>query len=139
MKALSVQQLHESFDELCSRIDGGSAYRTWFRESPFHDGSAHVEVEGLFYCYVITERGIELERRRTQDSSEILRWLILDVTSDIALKHELSHRRSDEDFRRLYFSKQEHLLRGLKVEWADQFRAEREQLIKFPRFNEAAG
>src|SRR5262245_27891511 len=135
----SLEELHSAFDDACGRLEEGRAYRSWFKEIPGHDGSAHVEREGPYYCYVVTERGTENERRRTTDREEILYWLLKDVTSDIALKYELENRRPEEDFRRLYFGKQEELLRSLHPRWGELYRSERENILRSHPFRDGAG
>src|SRR5262245_37955035 len=97
--AVLLDILRERFDRLCDRLERGHAYREWFRTTPSHDGSVHVEREGPIYCYVLTERGTEHERRRTRDGEEVLFWLMSDVTFDMAVKFELAHRHPKEDFR----------------------------------------
>src|SRR6478672_8912480 len=68
-----------------------------FPTVPQHDGSPHVEVVGGRYHYVVTERGLEHERRIAQDEDEILYWLLDDVTTGIALQFELENRIPGQD------------------------------------------
>jgi len=63
-----------------------------FATTPQHDGSPHVEMDGESYCYVVTERGQEFERRRTTDADELLYLLVSDVTRAMASDYELRHR-----------------------------------------------
>jgi hypothetical protein len=136
---LLLKHLRERFDRLCDRLEGGHAYRDWFRTSPTHDGGAHVEREGHFFCYVVTERGSEYERRRTHDGEEMLFWLMSDVTFDMALKFELAHRRPKVDSRRLLFRTQEDLLHSLKATWADELRRKHGDILREHPFIDAAG
>jgi len=134
-----LNELRERFAQMCARLEGGNAYRGWFRTVPNHDGSAHIEREGPFLCYVLTERGSEYERRRTQDTEELLYWLMSDVTFDMAVKYELAHRRPAEDFRLLLFRTQEDLLGSLNVAWANEVRRKHEAIIRSHPFADGTG
>ena len=134
-----LESLRERFARLCDRLEGGNAYLGWFRTAPGHDGSAHVEREGPFFCYVVTERGSECERRRTHDGEEMLFWLMSDVTFDMAVKFELAHRRPKEDFRRLLFRTQEDLLQSLNPAWADALRRKHDSVLRSHPFEDVAG
>jgi len=134
-----LNTLRERFARTCDRLEGGHAYRGWFRTVPSHDGSAHIEREGPLLCYVVTERGSEYERRRTPDAEELLYWLMSDVTFDMAAKYELAHRRPAEDFRRQLFRVQEDLLESLNVAWADDLRRKYEIILRNHPFLDGAG
>jgi hypothetical protein len=134
-----LDSLRERFDRLCDRLEGGHAYRGWFRTAPSHDGSAHVEREGPLFCYVVTERGSEYERRLTRDGEELLFWLMSDVTFDMAVKFELAHRRPKEDSRRLLFRTQEELLQSLNVAWAEELRRKHESILRIHPFHDVTG
>ena len=88
-----------------------------------------MEAEGASLCYVVTERGSELERRRTDDPDVLLYWLCSDVTFDMAVRYELEHRRPSEDFRRQLFKQQEELLRSLSPVWAERDREEKKAVL----------
>src|SRR5690242_11037095 len=82
---------------------GAPAVHVHFATRPQHDGRPHVERGGDNFCYIVTERGQERERRRTHDPEELLYWLVSDLTWAMASEYELSHRAPDQDFRRLLF------------------------------------
>ena len=125
-----LDALRQTFEQMCDRLEEGHAYRSWFRMTPAHDGSAHIERERQSYCYVVTERGSEYERRRTQDPEELLFWMMSDVTFDIAVRYELTHRRPGADSRRLLFRTQEELLQSLKPAWADELRRKHRSILR---------
>ncbi|MEW6982123.1 Imm63 family immunity protein [Colwelliaceae bacterium 6471] len=60
-------------------------------------GYSHVEVDKLSYHLVTVERGQELERRSTAEFDELLYYIFLDATSDIAGNFELKNRIEDQD------------------------------------------
>ena len=101
-----------------------------FATTPQHDGSAHVEQQGDNYCYVVTERGIELDRRKTKDIDVILYWLISELTWDMASDYELRHRVVNQDSRRQLFAKHLELLAKVKIEWSQRKSAEYDQILK---------
>ena len=106
------------------------AYRDWFRTFPEHNGSAHVEEHDGALFYVVTERGEELERRRTTDADELLYWLVRDVTSDLARRQARTLRRPGEDSRRAWFAREEVLLRTLDVAWGEAYKRDREEVLR---------
>jgi hypothetical protein len=87
---------------------------------PHGDGSPYIEaVDGTYY-FVVEERGIEYERRRTVDLGGLLYWIFEGVTFSLSCDFELRHRRPDEDFQRQLFSKQEALLTQLSPNCGDR-------------------
>lgn len=99
------------------------------RSEPMHDGSRHVEVSDAYYL-VATERGLETERKRTNDVDELLYWIMEGLTSSMSWDYELAHRREGEDFRRQGFAKQVELLDTLYPEWGARLRREHEEILQ---------
>lgn len=128
--------LKRAFDAQCRKLEAGDGYASWFKTSPAHDGSPHIELTGDTFHFVVTERGSEFERRQTKDSDVVLYWLMSDVTSDMALKFELRNRKPEEDFRRQYFAEQERLLRVLRGDWADAFAEQIRGILKEHPFSD---
>jgi hypothetical protein len=94
-----------------SRRDGACPYIT------VHDGTLH---------WIVEERGQELQHRTTGDLDELLHWVALSATFDLALRWERGQRDrlpADRDTRIGWLAKQVELLRRLDAEWAEQFRA----------------
>lgn len=84
----------------------------------------HIEREGDSYCFVVKERGVELERRSTTSLDEILYWIFEPVTFSMASDWELANRVEGEDSRRGLFTKQLELLDRLDPIWASRYRLE---------------
>jgi len=78
----------------------------------------HIETADGGYHYVVVERGQELERRTTQDYSELLFWIFHDVTFQLAVDYELEHRVEDQDCRRIIFPRQVELMARLGPDFA---------------------
>jgi hypothetical protein len=89
----------------------------------------HIEVDSHGYHYVIVERGQEIKRVTTKDLDVLLWNTFKDVTFDMACKYSASHRREDEDFRRLMFQRQVELLSTLSPDWAGRKSKEHEKIL----------
>jgi hypothetical protein len=91
----------------------------FFYETKQDCGYPHIEFKNSCYYYIVTEKGIELQRKSTSDADEILYWLVLDLTKAEAQDYELKNRDSSEDFRRKYFWKFLELLNKINPQWAE--------------------
>jgi hypothetical protein len=112
--------------------------RRSFHTAAQHDGSAHVEVAGDAYYYVVTERGTEFERRRTRDSDELLYWLLSDIVFSLTSEYELRHRIAGQDFRRLLFQKQVELMGQLDPGWSERKAHEIQAILSTHPFDDIA-
>jgi hypothetical protein len=125
----SLRHLQAEYRRICDALGTPRSLAT----TPTHDGSAHAEVVGNEYHYVVTERGSEFERRKTNDKNELLYWFVADVTHALAGYFELTHRIKGQSFRRLLFQKQIELLEQVNPAWAARRKAEiTEILAKHP-------
>lgn len=88
-------------------------------------GAPHVERgrNGEWY-YVVTERGLTLERKQASDLDEMLYWLAHDLTFSMACSYELKHRENDRDCRRIIFAKVLELMKRLSADWHARRKAE---------------
>ena len=69
------------------------------------------------YHFVVFERGVEFERRSTDDLDQLLYWILDHTTGIIAARHEREHREPDRDFRRQWFGMHEALLSRISPAW----------------------
>jgi hypothetical protein len=106
--------------------------------APRGDGSPYVEVDKAYY-FIIEERGIEFERRKTNDLDELLYWVFDSVTFTVASSFETRNRASNQDFRRMLFSKQEELLGELSPGWADRKADEHRAILNTHPFTDDGG
>ena len=60
----SINSVRKKFKEMVKTL-GAESKNYPFNTTPHHDGSAHVEIEGNYYCYIVTERGHEIKRDKT--------------------------------------------------------------------------
>ncbi|MAG93892.1 MAG: hypothetical protein CMJ48_09105 [Planctomycetaceae bacterium] len=102
-------------------------------------GAPHVEITDSEYHYVVAERGIECERRRTSNIDELLYWILGSITFDMACTYELSHRNPTKDFRRLLFAHQLELVRKLDSGWAERRSGEIDAILAKHPFDDPSG
>jgi len=129
MSTLSQATLQRHYRSACERL-GVPNDRFPYQTCPAHDGSPHVEISGGHYHYVVTERGVELERRTTRDANQLMFWLLADVTFSLACEFELAHRLPGRDFRRVLFAKQVELLTGLDPAWGQRRAEELDRILR---------
>jgi len=106
--------------------------------TPRGDGSPYVEVSDAYY-FVVEERGVELERRKTDDLDELLYWIFDGVTFSISCDFELRNRKPGEDPRRQLFAKQEALLSQLSTRWSARKLDEHRAILTRHPFNDVFG
>lgn len=114
-----LQALQDEYNELCQRIEPYSGEYTILTERE-DVGVAHVEFTGGEYHYIVTERGLDLERRSTADRREILYWMIYDLTFWMGVGFEFKNRVEGPDFRRVIFAHQLELMIRADPEFAER-------------------
>lgn len=125
-KLLDTRVIQSRANALAARL-GKADFR--LKSEPMHDGSPHIEVSDA-YQLIVTERGQELERRRTTDADELLYWVMAGLTASIAWAYERAHRHEREDERRQAFGKQVELLATLSPKWAERQRREQAEILR---------
>ena len=115
---------------------GAPKRQVMFATQPEYGGGSYVERVGDAYAYVVSERGTEFERRITRDPDELLYWLVAELTFEMALEHELAHRREGVDSRRLLFEKHLELLGLAKPEWSATKRREYDDVLRVHPFQD---
>ena len=130
---LDTQTIQSRARELAARL-GAPSFKLQFE--PMHDGSRHLEVSDAYY-FVATERGVELERRRTTNVDELLYWVMERLTGSLSWDYELTHRRQGEDSSLQAFAKQTELLAMLSPEWAERQRRKHAGILSRYPFRDA--
>ncbi len=100
-----------------------------FHTIPQHDGRAHIEYEGSDLIYVITERGIRFNEKRTTNPDELLFWLISDLTFEIANELSINECKTNEEYRKKLFLRQEALIGRINQEWEKQLKKYHDKLL----------
>ena len=111
--------LQAEYNALCQRIEPSVSKYT-FRIERQDDGSPHVEYAEGKYHYIVTERGLELERRSTADRSEILYWMIYDLTFCMGVAYEFVRCIEGPDVRRVIFAHWLYLMKKADAAFADR-------------------
>lgn len=134
----SLQEIEADVSAMALRIAAPASALPDYGSS--RDGAhPHVEVRGGAYQYVVVERGLELERRRTPDYHELLYWVFADVTHQMAFAYELRHRVTGQDGRRLAFSMQMALMAKIDAAYAQRLRREIERILKKAPYRDDPG
>jgi hypothetical protein len=120
--------------KLCG--DSKPAYLFSVASSATHSGAPHVEIVGDEYHFVVTERGSEFERRKTNDIDQLLYWLVSGDVGQLARYWELERRVDGQDSRRLWFAKEVELLQTVKPEWAKRKEQHQQGVLKEHPFND---
>lgn len=126
---ISINTLKSRYYAIAKKLNAPSKH-VLFAMTPRDFGYPHIEVHGSEYHYVITERGEELERRRTTDSDELLYWMTSGITRKMASDWELAHRVEGEDSRRLLFQRDIDLLSRINAGWAERKKAEYDEVLE---------
>jgi hypothetical protein len=100
---VELERLQDRYNEICQQIDPVAHPYTILRVRQ-DNGSAHVEFDDNKFHYVVTERGLDLERRTTPDADEILYWMIHDLTFWMGVAYEFKNRVEGPDARRAIFA-----------------------------------
>ena len=126
MKTLA--SIEKRFRQIAAKVDA-QAKACVFRTTPHHDGSRHCEFDGTSYSYTTSERGEYYDRRTTTDPSELLFWLVTDLTRDMASQFELRNRTTDSDTRLAMFDQHVALLTRIDKTWAAQIRRDYDRIL----------
>lgn len=118
----NLDELAREYDRLCQRVKPSEFPYTFLTERQ-DVGSPHVEFADGEYHYIVTERGLELDRKSTADTREILYWMLYDLTFWMGVSFELKNRIEGPDCRRVIFARQMELMKR-----ADESMAERLEL-----------
>ena len=125
----SISALGETFRRMAQDLKVESYFKS-FHTTPHHDGSPHIElVDGKFH-FVVTERGIELERRMGLSADEVLYLLFDGITQHMATQYELENRKESQDGRLVWFPYQEKLMGDLNPSWGERLKSEHAAILR---------
>ncbi len=111
--------LQTEYDALCQRIEPSASQYTFLTERQ-DNGSPHVEFSDGKYHYIVTERGLDLESRSTSERSEILYWMVYDLTFWMGVAYEFERRIEGPDVRRVIFAHWLDLMKKADAAFADR-------------------
>ncbi len=130
-----LHELQTAYTRLC-RLAFDSEVEFSFQTEPQHDGSPHVEFSNGKYHYVVTERGLELERRSTDETDEILFWMISDITFWSGVEFELRNRVEGQDSRRIIFAKWRRLMARCGASFTERLEKQIEKTLRLNPYND---
>jgi Immunity protein 63 len=90
----------------------------------------HIEVAGPHMSWVVVERGMERDRRTTDDLDELLYWIFRSVISNISSGFAAKHRVEGKEFRYPMFKKELELMGALSPAWRSRLIAELGHLLR---------
>jgi len=98
------KEIKDAIFSLAEKVGIKYPYRL-VRFGPSSDGEPYIEFAFNEYCLVYSERGVEFDRKKTQDPDVLIFWILDIGVSEIAMEYELKNRLDGVDFRRIYFDK----------------------------------
>ena len=138
MQLLDVDELHQEINNLARLINAPRQYMPSLNY-PIGDATPFIEIASDCYCYIISERGKEYERRSTKDIHELLYWIFEDITWIMSIEYEVKNRIENKDGRRMSFSKQEELLGVLNPEWTNRCARKHHEILNEHPFDDLGG
>ena len=87
---------------------------------PKGDGTPHIEIDGDRLHFVISERGVEYERRTTSDLDELLYWLVTKLTHYAAQERLRRSCNPQWNKREVWFREEEKILNNLNPTWGQR-------------------
>ena len=122
----SIEELRSALFVIGERLGGGIRPNHYFIIPDKPDGLATpwLEINGKEYHFVISERGMETERKITFSEDEILYWFADCGVRALASHYAASTNYPAGRFRETYFRKQFYLMLSIKPEWATRKKKE---------------
>jgi hypothetical protein len=125
----SIEALSQEFKRIVRDLEVDDYYKS-FHTTAQHDGSPHIELAEGHFHFVVTERGMELERIAGLTSDDVLYLLFEGITQHMATEYELHHRTERIDGRAVWFPYQEELMRRLNPHWGERLEEEHESVLR---------
>jgi hypothetical protein len=116
-----LRSLQSEYNALCQRVEPSGGEYTFLTERE-DVGVPHVEFIDGKYHYIVTERGLDLETRSTADRSEILYWMLYDLTFWMGVAYEFKNRVDGPDVRRVIFAHWLDLMKKADQAFADRLK-----------------
>ena len=137
---LKIEEIRTKVVEIGTQIglDETSSYYPAFSEPDkiFNEG-ASVYVTSTQYHYIIMERGNVVKHYKSEKIEDILYPLFENITFTLAVKYELKHRNTDEDWRKLMWQKQLALLEAIEIGFADIRRNEIAEILRISPYKDS--
>jgi len=128
-KIYSISTIRKKVREYGKKINAPSHLLT-VRATSDGFGTPYIEIDKNGYNYVVSERGVEFERRQTKDIDKLLYWILKSTVFIMANDYELEHRKPNEDFRRQLFAKQIELMSQLDSKFVQWIKEELDKVLE---------
>lgn len=136
---LTINEVENRVYELGNilNIDKESRLYPMFSNTPevFSEGVS-IYVTDTKYHYIIMERGRERKHYESSDLDDILYYIFKSITFSLASDYEVKHRRENQDFRRLLFSKQLELIRKISEQYYQKCNHQIKEILKISPFRD---
>jgi hypothetical protein len=121
---LNINEIEFEYRKTLKKIQAPLKFYNYitFNNNDKNDG-VNIEINKHGYNYILSERGIERERRATFDIKELMFWIFWDITFIIALDNY--HTCADNnkyDPRRIYFKNQLKIFKTINIEYEQKAR-----------------
>lgn len=134
----SIDDIKKKVEELALKIKAPDDSLPGFGKLK-HEAFPYIEVDNSgTMSFVISERGIENERKTTNDPDKLLYWIFSSITFSMACKFESKNRIEDKDCRRIMFGKQEELLGKLSNAWRQKEKEKHRQILEKHPYDDLA-
>ncbi|WP_348958752.1 Imm63 family immunity protein [Enterobacter cloacae complex sp. Mu1197] len=130
----TIEELRNELLKIGEQLGGGTRPNHYFFIPDQSDGVAtpYLEIHGKEYHFIISERGLEIQRKVTLSDDEILYWFVESAVAGLASTYAAKHS-SEREYREVYFRKEYSLMLSIKPEWATRKRKEITQLLHSQR------
>lgn len=129
MVSEELEALQVKYNDICQLVSPVAGQYTFLTEGQ-DNGSPHVEFIDNKFHYVVTERGLELDRRSTTDADEIVYWMVYDLTFWMGVAYEFENRVDGLDSRRMIFEQQTRLMKNAGPQFAGRLAKRIENTLK---------
>ena len=134
---MNINQIRQQIRTYGAMIDAPPQMLTVFIQ-PQGDGTPFVVVEEDGYRYIIEERGMIFEERKTKDVNLLMYWLMSSIIFNMACCYELANRESQRDPRRIIFVKELELFEIINKSWRQLKKSELDEILKNNPFDDEA-
>ncbi|MBN3082366.1 hypothetical protein H4F49_17165 [Pectobacterium polaris] len=128
----TIEELRAELLKIGQQLGGGVRPNYYFFIPDKPDGLAtpYLEIHGEEYHFILSERGIEMERHVTLSDEDILYWFTDCGVCGMASSYAALNSSPDRTFRDVYLRRQYHLMFSIKPEWATRKHKEFAALLK---------
>jgi hypothetical protein len=116
--------------EVADKIGAPKSGLPVIRSGPDDKAYYYIEMNSEGINLVYKERSFETSRRITDDPEEVLYHLVEGLTAGVAYRFARENRVRGQDYRRIWFRKQEELMQELNPVWWERSKKEHEAIFK---------